>query len=215
MKIKHWATALCAFYLLAGSAGAAMGALSPLESLKGPIDRIIDVLNDPAYKESGRKEAQREKIWEIARPIFDFLEISKRAIGKPWTGFTAAEKDRFTDVFSEFLGNTYIDKLQGEYNNEKIDFQKELVKGSKALVRTTLRRESVQIPIDYRMKQIEGAWKVYDIIIENGVSLVKNYRVQFSSILQNETPNALIQRLEKKLAERTADASKGNGSAHQ
>jgi phospholipid transport system substrate-binding protein len=35
--------------------------------------------------------------------------------------------------------------------------------------------------------------------VENGVSLVKNYRVQFKSALQKETPAELIKRLQAKL----------------
>ncbi len=210
MNTRQWATVFCTIILIASVSDANTESLSPLESLKGPINRIIDVLNDPAYKAPGDKEAQREKIWEIAHPIFDFLELSKRAIGKPWTRFSSTEQDRFTNVFSEFLGNTYIDKLQGEYNNETIAFEKELVKGNVALVRTTLRRPGAEIPIDYRMKKIKGAWKVYDIIVENGVSLIKNYRVQFSSILQSETPDQLIQRLEQKLNAQAAGTSQVN-----
>lgn len=189
-----------AFFLLAAATGAATEPAGPLESLRGPIERIIKVLNDPLYEGTGSKKKQRDDIWVIARPIYDFEEISKRAIGKPWLDFTASEKSRFTTVFSEFLGTTYIDKLQGEYNKETIDFEKELVKGSVALVRTKLRRGGAVIPIDYRMKRIDGSWKVYDIIVENGVSLIKNYRVQFTSILQKESPEQLIQRLESKLA---------------
>ena len=89
--------------------------------------------------------------------------------------------------------------MQGEFHNEQIDFDKELVKGSKALVRTRLRRETTEIPIDYRMQQIDGDWKIYDILVENGVSIVKNYYVQFNSMLQEGTPAQLIERLEKKL----------------
>ena len=73
------------------------------------------------------------------------------------------------------------------------------MKGDKALVRTRLRRETAEIPIDYRMQQVEGVWKVYDILVENGVSIVKNYYVQFNSILREGTPAQLIERLEKKL----------------
>lgn len=197
----------CVFLLFASISFAATESSGPMESLRNPIDRIIEVLNDPDYRASSEKKKQRDAIWMIARHIFDFTEISKRAIGRTWLTFSAAEKDQFTNVFSEFLGNTYIDKLQGEYNDETIEFQKELVKGDKALVRTKLRREGSEIPIDYRMKNIDGKWKVYDIIVENGVSLVKNYRVQFSSILQKETPGQLIQRLESKLVETNAQKS--------
>jgi phospholipid transport system substrate-binding protein len=76
------------------------------------------------------------------------------------------------------------------------------VKGAKALVRTRLLRENATIPIDYRMRQSDGAWKVYDILVENGVSIVKNYYVQFNSMLRENTPAQLIERLEKKLNHR-------------
>lgn len=199
MIIKRWVLMLSTLILFAGPSLASTDSKMPMETLKKPIQQIIKVLNDPAYQGADKKTLQRDKIWEIARPVFDFNEISRRAIGKAWNRFTADEKSRFTTIFSEFLGNTYIDKLQGEYHNEQIDFDKELVKGSLALVRTKLRRETAEIPIDYRMRQINGSWKVYDILVENGVSIVKNYYVQFHSMLQEGTPAQLIERLEKKL----------------
>lgn len=173
-----------------------------MQTLEGPIKQIIDVLNNPDFKGPEKKAEQRDKIWTIARPVFDFDEISRRAIGKSWQNFSDEQKRRFTAVFTKFLGDTYIDKLQGEYHNESIDFEKELVKGNKALVRTRLRRENLVIPIDYRMQQINGCWKIYDILVENGVSIVKNYYVQFNSMLQENTPAQLIEKLEKKLNHR-------------
>ncbi len=196
---RSWILLLTISLLLAGPSWANAVPKRPMETLQGPFNQIIEVLNDPAYSAPGKKALQRDKIWEIASPFFDFDEISRRAVGKSWNTFSADEKKRFTTIFSEFLGTTYIEKLQGEYHNEKIDFDKELVKGTKALVRTRLRRESTEIPIDYRMQQVEGVWKVYDILVENGVSIVKNYYVQFHSILQESTPAQLIEQLEKKL----------------
>lgn len=208
MALKRWAVILWAILLLTAQAWASTKEMRPMETLKGPINQIIDILNDPSYKSTEAKTVQRDKIWEIARPVFNFNEMSRRAVGKPWGTFTLEEKNRFINVFSEFLGSTYIDKLQGEYSNEQIDFDKELVKGSKALVRTRLRRKSLEIPIDYRMHHVNGSWKIYDILVENGVSLVKNYRVQFTSILKDKTPAQLIERLEKKLAEQKTPTSR-------
>lgn len=200
MAQKYRAFIICGLFLLLGNTTAGAKEIPPMETLKGPIDQIISILNDTSYKGPDKRAAQRDKIWQIARPVFNFNEISRRAIGKPWEEFSQDEKTRFSNIFSEFLGSTYIDKLQGEFNNEVIDFDKELIKGSKALVRTRLRRKNIEIPIDYRMHHVDGAWRIYDILVDNGVSLVKNYRVQFTSILKKETPAQLIERLEKKLA---------------
>lgn len=206
MALRLWALILCSILSMTGYA-IAVGETRPMETLQGPIDEIITILNDPSYKAGALKGEQRDKIWEIARPVFNFNEISRRAIGKTWAKFSPEEKERFSAVFSEFLGSTYIDKLQGEFSNEKIDFDKELVKGSKALVRTRLRRNNLEIPIDYRMHFVGGKWKIYDIMLENGVSLVKNYRVQFTSMLKKKTPSQLIDELEKKLAEQNNSKS--------
>lgn len=200
MKSPYRICMIIALLLLVASAATSDETLSPLETLKGPIGKIVEILNDPSYNPDDRA-LQRRDIWQVARPMFDFKEISRRTVGSSWDTFTREEQDRFTTVFAEFLGNTYIDKMQGEYQNEQIIFIGELVRGPIALARTRLKRETLEIPIDYRMRQVEGNWKIYDVLVENGVSLVKNYHVQFRSILQKETPSQLIKRLEDKLAQ--------------
>jgi phospholipid transport system substrate-binding protein len=178
-------------------------ALSPLETLKGPINRIIEILNTPAGSTPDNGAMQRTRIWKEVSPLFDFGALSRRAVGKQWRNFTKEEQTKFQEVFSRFLANTYIDKIQGDYNDEKIVFVSELVRDQVALARTKLVRESFEMPIDYRMRQVNGQWKIYDVLVENGVSLVKNYRVQFTSALQKNSPAQLIQSLENKLGEQT------------
>ncbi len=202
MITKRWiSTALFVVCLVIGQASASAGSPTPMQTVKERIDQIISVLNDPQYHAPARKEAQRDKIWEISKTMFDFTEISRRTVGPKWDSFSDPEKSRFTDVFMQFLGNTYIDKMQGEYHNEQVVYLQEIVKEPQALVRTQLKRENTALPIDYRMKHVEDKWKIYDILVENGVSIVQNYRVQFQSILQKESPAQLIARLEEKLKE--------------
>ena len=201
MALKNWMLILGIVLLTADLSIAVNKSMGPMETLQGSFNQIITILNDPSYKAGQEKVAQRNKIWRIARPIFNFDEIGRRVVGKPWNNFSPDEKKRFSVVFSNFLGFTYIDKLQGEFNQVQIDFAKELVRGSKAIVRTRLRRKNIEIPIDYRMHRVDESWKIYDILLEDGLSLVKNYRAQFTSILKNNTPAQLIEQLERKLAQ--------------
>jgi len=198
---KNWTVAVLVWCLLAGTVAASSASPTPLNTVKERIDQIITILNDPVYHAPGQKGPQRDKLWEVSQPMFDFKEISRRTVGPKWDAFSEEEKEQFTNVFASFLGNTYIDKIQGEYHNEQIVYLKELVKEPLALVRTKLVRESVEIPIDYRLKKNDNHWKIYDILVENGVSLVQNYRVQFRSILEKDPPAELIRRLEQKLQE--------------
>ncbi|MCB2146750.1 MAG: ABC transporter substrate-binding protein [Deltaproteobacteria bacterium] len=197
---KSIAAAMAVFLVMVFPAAAV--SMEPLAVIKVPIDTVIAILNDPQYKVAGTKSAQRDEIWKIVKPMFDFDEIAKRAVARNWNDFNDAEKAAFTDVFAQFLGNTYIDKIQGEYHNEQIvylgqDFYSDIY----VEVKTQIVRETLTIPVNYRMlKGGDGQWKVYDIIVE-GVSLVKNYRTQFASILSKDKPAQLIQQLNDKLAE--------------
>ena len=181
---------------------AAAVSLEPMATIKGPIDAVITLLNDPKYNVTGTKSAQRDEIWKNVKPMFDFDEIAKRAVARNWSDFNDTEKAEFTDVFAQFLGNTYIDKIQGEYHNEQIVYLgQDFYSDTYAEVKTQIVRETLKTPVNYRMlKGGEGRWMVYDIIVE-GVSLVKNYRTQFASILNKDKPAQLIQQLKDKLAE--------------
>ncbi len=171
----------------------------PLDTLKEPVDQIIQILNDPQYKDPSKRDFQHDKIWEIVRTIFDFKAISRLTVARYWKKFVPSQKEAFTDVFSQFLGNTYISKVQGEYQNEKVVFLgQKMISESKALVKTKIIREGIETPINYRMYKRKDNWKIYDVKIE-GVSLVKNYRDQFRKILLKESPDQLIERVQKKL----------------
>lgn len=195
---KKIAGSLVGMLLLANVAVAA--GQDPMQTVEGPVNAVIAILNDPQYLAAGTKKAQRDAIWKTVKPLFDFTEISRRALARHWADFSDAEKKAFTDVFARFLGNTYIDKIQGEYHNEKIAYLgQDFYSDTYAEVRTQILRESVTIPVNYRMlKNNAGQWKVYDISVE-GVSLVKNYRVQFASMLRKDKPAQLIQILKGKL----------------
>ena len=55
------------------------------------------------------------------------------------------------------------------------------------------------IPVDYRLRQINGQWKIIDFIIEQ-VSLVANFRSQFQEIVGNGGPEHLLKVLREKNA---------------
>jgi phospholipid transport system substrate-binding protein len=106
------------------------------------------------------------------------------------------------------LGYTYYQKVRDAYQGEKVVFlSQEKVKNGKAVVKTNIPRQNDAIPLDYKMVNSKSGWRIYDVVIE-GVSLVNNYRTQFSKILNKETPDQLIARLKKKISEqKKQDAS--------
>jgi len=173
---------------------------APLESIQGQVNKVLDVLRDPALKAESAKEAKEEKIWAIADDIFDYTELSKRTLSRNWKKLNANQQKEFIDLFSKLLGGLYMDKIMA-YTDEKVVFEKEsMLSENRAEVQSKVITSSAEIPIHYRLIMKNDEWKVYDVIIE-GVSLIKNYRSQFRDILSKKSPEDLLEILRKKVGE--------------
>jgi phospholipid transport system substrate-binding protein len=66
------------------------------------------------------------------------------------------------------------------------------------MVKTQIVRKDGVIDVDYKMLKENGQWLVYDFVIE-GVSLIRNYRSQFSKIISTESYPVLVSKLRKKV----------------
>jgi len=170
---------------------------APLDTVKEHVNKVLEVLRDPALKGEPGIKAKKEKVRSISEEIFDFTELSKRSLGQNWKRFNPEQQEEFIKLFKSILETTYADKIVS-YTDEKITFKEEITLSEKAVeVPTTIVTKTSQIPINYRLMEDKGRWMVYDVVIE-GVSLVNNYRTQFREILANKTPEALLDMLRKK-----------------
>jgi phospholipid transport system substrate-binding protein len=196
----RYAVLLTTIFVIIGGPHSADSA-EPMDDLKAPVEQIISLLKDPKYSDPAMKEQQRAEIMSIVKNVFNFYEISKRALGRNWNKLSIQQRQVFEETFADFLGFTYFKKIRDSYQGESVIFlSQEKISDEKALVKTKIPRKNNEIPLDYRMFSKNGKWYVYDVLIE-GVSLVTNYRTQFEKILGKESPDQLIERLRKKIVE--------------
>jgi len=211
MRKIHWFVMLVGALCLAGTALAK--APEPIESIRKPIERGLELVNDPQYHAPEKQEELREKIWALVKDAFDFRAISMRALGRNWRTFDDSQRDRFTEAFTELLKNTYLDNVKGETRGEKVEFlEQEKITDNRAVVRTKIHTKDAQIPIDYSLLLRDGEWRVYDVNVE-GVGMVKNYRTQFAEILMNESPDTLIERVKEKNVKNLEDRLDGDSDS--
>lgn len=170
----------------------------PLDTVKKSVNDVLDVLRDPKLKPASATELKKDKLRVIYKGMFDEVEFSKRTLTRNWNSFTPAQRTEFVNLFEQVLENSYADKILS-YTNEKVEFYKEnKLSNTQVEVQSKIITSSKEIPIFYRMILKDGKWKVYDVVIEN-VSLVQNYRTQFSDILAKDKPEKLLETLRKKL----------------
>jgi phospholipid transport system substrate-binding protein len=176
---------VCAVPADPASAGA------PTDQLRKQVDEVIRVLDDPALKE---KAARHDAVRKIAGEIFDYKEMARRSLGTHWNARTPEERREFVALFADLLDRAYFSKI-ATYEGEKVRYGSEAVDGDQATVKTSIiARDGKEIPVDYRMHQVDGRWSVYDVSIQ-GVSLVANYRTQFNRVVTTESYESLVQRL--------------------
>lgn len=170
----------------------------PLAAVQANVNKVLEVLRDQVLKAEGAKEAKKAKLRAIYSGMFDKNELSRRTLARHWNDLNAAQRQEFVQLFEQVLEKAYIDKILA-YTDEKIAFDRETILSANHVeIQTRVITSSKEVPINYRVIESGGAWKVYDVIVEN-VSLVQNYRTQFNEILAKQTPDQLLEILRKKV----------------
>jgi phospholipid transport system substrate-binding protein len=122
--------------------------------------------------------------------------MSRRALGASWNTLPDKDKQEFVALFKTLLTNSYADKIES-YSGEGVQYINERTEKDYAEVRTKVLTGKIEIPLDYRLLNKGADWRVYDVVVD-GVSLVNNYRGQFSKILRSSTFADLVDQLRKK-----------------
>jgi phospholipid transport system substrate-binding protein len=197
LTLKTMVLALAFNLALAGSGAAAD---QPTEIVRGVIASIQEILRNPAYQGPGQRNQRRRLIKQTVDRHFDYQEMAKRSLGATWRNLSSSQRQEFVRLFAELLEASYSDKIEKYAGNVKIDYVGDNLEEDYAEVRTVVVRANDRIPFSYRLLNEDGRWMVYDVVIE-GVSLVSNYRSQFSRIMHESSYSELVRRLRTKVNE--------------
>ncbi len=168
----------------------------PTDAVRSVVDEVLRILNDPAL--ATQKERRRQLVKAAVDQRFDYEEMAKRSLGPTWGRLSPAQRSEFVRLFGELLESSYSDKID-KYAGETVTFLGESTDGDYAEVRTVLVRPNDRIPMNYRLMN-KSRWVIYDVVIE-GVSLVGNYRSQFSRIISQSSYQELVHRLRTRVEE--------------
>ena len=188
---------LAAFVFLSASPAALRAESDPLVLLRDTVDTVVErlfpdgVAADPA---GAMPEVRR-----LVEARFDFSVISRRAIGRGWNRLTEPQQERYTTLFADLLMHTYTDRLTGLRRPQFEWGSVQELGRDRVEIDSSILYEGERYAVIYRLVRMGGDWQVYDLVIE-GVSLVGNFRSQFTSVLDRRGPDALIQTLEDRVA---------------
>ena len=208
-SIPPWASLLNPLFHLSvcliGSAvfsGAATAADSPLEVIRSTTDQALTVLRDSSGGGHTPSPQQLETMWAIVLPRFDTQQLAQRALGANWQQLTAEQQQEFTSLFIELIKMSYSNTLKRYSKDSTISFEQERIEGDQAEVQTHISSPAHSAPFSvvYRLHLEGDGWLIYDVVAEN-VSLVQNYRNQFTRIMAKSSGAGLLEALKEKIAQ--------------
>ncbi len=172
---------------------------SPMVLLERTSQQVIKILKED--HELLKKEPTRvyKIIDDYILPHLDEVTMAKLALGKNWKRATREQKLAFIKEFRNLLVRTYSKSLI-EFSDQKINFFP--VKLAADAKKASVKAEVIQpggpsIPMAYRVRVKNNAWKVYDIKID-GISLVTSYRGTFTQEIRKSGMEGLLKYMRDK-----------------
>jgi phospholipid transport system substrate-binding protein len=175
----------------------------PVAMLKSASSQMIVELNKHLGHLKGNDRLINGLVNRILVPHFQLNEMSRSVVGRQyWDSSSTQLQQQFINEFTLYVIRTYSASLES-YDGEVIKFFPiRGFNGTQTRVQVDsniMHRSGPPIQMQYRVANYGGEWRIYDFSVD-GVSVIQNYRSQFTGVLRQKGLAALVQELHAKNA---------------
>ena len=162
--------------------------------------------NDPSIKIKETSECVLEILYsesqDINKEILAYLSknynlniIIRRTLGRNWNKIDSAHQNKVVELIKRLVLRAYIDGMHGKMKPEIKYSKTRYLSKKRAEVPTFVYLSDKPLALTYRVGLVSDQWEIFDIVVEN-ISIVLTYRNQFDAFFDNNTSEALIEKLE-------------------
>ena len=187
--------AILLLFLILGLLPGRAFAGEPIVQLSATINEFVAIMSNTSVAEL-RATGLPEKALKLIYSRFDFTEMTKRSLGSHWKSLLPVEQGEFVDGLTYRLLVTYGRTVRAT-GDEKVVFKKETQDGNYANVESTVVGGKSDMSIGYRLHDVNGQWRVYDMVIED-VSIVSNFRAQFEREIARTSVQGLLEKIKQR-----------------
>ncbi len=167
-------------------------AQTPTAYVRGILDQVMGLQNDPALSTQARSQA----IHKIIERNFDFALMAKDSLGTTYERLSGGQRQEFIQTFSYLFQDSYARLVLNFLKKENIQYGRELPQGDKARVDTAIVRTNENIPVVYLMHTAPQGWILYDVMVD-GVSILQNYKTQFGQVIRTKSFEFLLNKMQE------------------
>lgn len=132
----------------------------------------------------------------VIEQVYALPLMLRYSIGPDWLKFSPEQQQSLIAAFTRYTIANYLQNFRG-FNGERFVLEGVTSRGDEKIVSTRLVPvHDAPVPLLYRMRNVEGTWKIVDVIAE-GVSSLAIRRSDFSSALAAGGVPVLIEHLDK------------------
>jgi phospholipid transport system substrate-binding protein len=173
--------------------------MAPDVLVRNVTNEVLEIVRKDKDIQGGNTKKAIELVEAKVLPHFNFTRMTQLAVARDWRQASPEQQKTLTAEFKTLLVRTYSKALT-EYKNQTIDFRPFKMQPAETdvKVRTLINQPGAKaIDLDYYLEKQPGGWKVYDIEV-GGVSLVTNYRSEFTNQVRQGGIDGLIATLQHK-----------------
>ena len=168
--------------------------------------RVIDQLHAGLLRVMKEAEAlgfegRYQQLTPVLEQCFDISFMAEKSVGRYWRTASEEERAHLLGTFRRYMISNYAGRFTG-YSGQQF----ETLGDEPALRDTVLVRTRIVDPdddpvlLDYRLRDVDGGWKIIDVYLNGTVSELALRRSEYSTVIQRDGMDGLLSALDDKIA---------------
>jgi phospholipid transport system substrate-binding protein len=184
---------LTAFLAPAAKAQAPDPAVQPVQTF---CDTLLNSMKHA--KELGIK-GRYDKLKPVTDQLFGFPVMVRFIVGSDkWDAISSADRQSLVAAFARFTAVSWASNFDG-YDGEKLVVNPATqARAQDRVVMTDLVARKETVSIGYRMRLIDGSWRVVDVYFKNTTSQLSTLRSEYAATFSSGGAPALVKKLNAK-----------------
>jgi phospholipid transport system substrate-binding protein len=141
-----------------------------------------------------------DQLSPIVAENFDLEFMASKSVGRHWKKLDANDQERWLEVFVRLITANYAGRFNA-FSGEHFETlgEESAIHGTRVVMTRLVRPGEDDVQLNYRLREVDGHWRIIDIYLNGTVSELALRRSEYSSVLKRDGFEKLISTLHEKV----------------
>lgn len=165
------------------------------------VDRLHTTLANLMLSEETQLDRRKALISDTLTKSFDLASMTKAILGsRTWNTMPEEQHGAAVDAFSNWMITQYASRFTASSDPEFLTRETRDGGLNTVVVETQLRTKKKVVSLDYRMRGVDGDFKIIDVFLDGRVSEVALRKSEFRRVIKDSGADGFIAALKAKTA---------------